>query len=217
MHLAHNQTDKTYHTALTTITTTPRAERTVWRQTHIATCMVVALLIIVCLEGILATQSFANGASDATSSAAPDFSLPSISDREQAISLADYRGRTVYLDFWSSWCLPCRDSLPLLGQLQADFAGEPFAVVTVNLDSYPRDGRSLMKEFGIDFPVASDIAWIVAKQFGLETLPAAFLINGAGQIRLDLPRLHHGSYDAIATVISSEINASRGAEEAKRG
>ena len=135
-----------------------------------------------------------------------DFTLPSIADRHQSIRLADYRGKTVYLDFWSSWCLPCRDSLPLLSKLQKTFAGEEFAVLTVNLDAHPSDGRHLMEKLQIDQPVASDVGWRVAKQFGLEVLPAAFLINADGSVRGRLPQLDNGSFAEVASIIGNAMD-----------
>ncbi len=135
-----------------------------------------------------------------------DFTLPSISDRHQSIRLADYRGKTVYLDFWSSWCLPCRDSLPLLGKLQGTFASEDFAILTVNLDAHPSDGRHLMEKLQIEQPAASDVGWRVAKQFGLEVLPAAFLIDADGSVRHRLPELNDESFAEVASIIDRALD-----------
>ena len=84
-----------------------------------------------------------------------DFSLPSINDPSELVRLADYQGKAVYLDFWSSWCAPCRESLPLLQTLQHDLRDQPFAVVTIHLDANPRDARKLMEEFSLSYPVAA--------------------------------------------------------------
>jgi cytochrome c biogenesis protein CcmG/thiol:disulfide interchange protein DsbE len=200
---AYNQTNKTYRTALTNDWTAPRAGRRGHRQVNTTAWMAAALLVVAPFAG------FAAGTSSATSptpQSATDFSLPSLANRDQSIRLADYRGKTVYLDFWSSWCLPCRESLPLLSRLQADFADNDFAVVTISLDSLPRDARALMQELGLNYPVASDIGWTVARQYGLQSLPAAFLITADGKIRLELPRLDQHSYPKIALAVKSAIN-----------
>jgi cytochrome c biogenesis protein CcmG/thiol:disulfide interchange protein DsbE len=140
---------------------------------------------------------------------APDFSLPAITDRNETITLSTYRGKAVYLDFWTSWCAPCRESLPLLGELHDQLAGEDFAIVTVNLDTYPADGRRLMNEFGIEYPVASDIAGVAADSFGAETLPAAYVIDGAGVIQPKLPRLNEQSMAEIKTSLLKLIEQER--------
>ncbi len=193
--LAYDQSNKTY-LARTSISAAGRVGR------RITTWILAYLLSTVALSAVSADSQ------DGTANAqpfVPDFSLPSITNPDQSISLADFRGTTVYLDFWSSWCLPCRESLPLLKQLQAQFAVEAFAVVTVNLDAHPRDGRKLMSELEIDYPVASDIAWRLAEQYGFETIPRGFLITADGQVRRELPRLNERTYGAVAALISSEI------------
>ena len=177
-----------------------RAASSSWRRVNRRVRLGCVLLALVPWTGAALANS-------ADAQPAADFSLPSITDRNLDIRLADYRGSTVYLDFWSSWCLPCRESLPLLGKLQEQLGHEDFAVITVNLDSYPSDGRSLMEKFAVDYPVASDIGWRVARQFGLQKLPAAFLISRDGAIRSPLPRLNNQSYQAIFSVIRSEIDA----------
>ena len=205
VHLADNQTNETYR-ALTHISNAARPSRRVrW-------CVVATWMAAIALS--VAPLSHADVDTDSAAFDA-NFKLPSITDRDQTVRLADYRGTTVYLDFWSSWCLPCRESLPLLGELQDEFAAQGFSVVTVNLDTFPGDGRKLMRELGIRYPVASDIGWRVAKQYGLETLPRGFLINAAGEVRLELPQLNRSSYSAVASLISAEITgnpASAGAE-----
>jgi len=140
---------------------------------------------------------------------APDFTLPAISNRDQAITLSAYRGKTVYLDFWSSWCAPCRESLPLLSELHGELAGDNFAIVAVNLDVHPADGRRLMKEFAIEYPVASDITGVAADRFGLSTLPAAYLIDAKGVIQTELPQLDKQNIAAIRTSVLELISLIR--------
>ena len=201
VHLADKQTDKAY-LALKSIGTA----RCAGRRASIANWVFACLLATLPLSPISADTPRQGPNGQAFTA---DFSLPSITNRDQNISLANFRGTTVYLDFWSSWCLPCRESLPLLKQLQAQFAADEFAVVTVNLDAHPRDGRKLMSELGVDYPVASDIAWRVAKQYGLETIPRGFLINSNGEVSQELPRLNEFTYRALAALISTEIAGNR--------
>jgi thiol-disulfide isomerase/thioredoxin len=137
----------------------------------------------------------------------PDFSLPAISDRNKTITLSAYRGKTVYLDFWSSWCAPCRESLPLLSELHDQLAGDDFAIVAVNLDAHPADGRRLMEQYAIKYPVASDITGIAADKFGLSTLPAAYLINDEGVVQPELPQMNEQNIAAIKTSLLELIDA----------
>jgi len=140
---------------------------------------------------------------------APDFTLPALSDRNLAITLSSYRGKTVYLDFWSSWCAPCRESLPLLSELYKQFAGEDFEIVAVNLDAHPADGRRLMAQHAIAYPVASDITGIAASKFGVSTLPAAYLINNEGVIQSELPQMDMQNFSAIRASLLELIEQAR--------
>ena len=128
---------------------------------------------------------------------APDFTLPAISDRNQTITLSAFRGKTVYLDFWSSWCAPCREALPLLNELREQLAGDDFEIVAVNLDAHPADGRRLMERYAITYPVASDITGIAISRFGATTLPAAYLISDEGVIQPELPPMDAQNLSAI--------------------
>lgn len=140
---------------------------------------------------------------------APDFTLPALVDRNVAITLSAYRGKTVYLDFWSSWCAPCRESLPLLRELHAQLAGDDFAIVAVNLDAVPADGRRLMEEYALEFPVASDVTGMAASRFGAATLPAAFLIDDQGVLQPELPKLNQQNLSAIRSSLSKLIKRER--------
>ncbi|MFP6816601.1 MAG: TlpA disulfide reductase family protein [Pseudomonadales bacterium] len=140
---------------------------------------------------------FADNSAERVSTLAPDFALPSISNRHETITLSAFRGKTVYLDFWSSWCAPCRESLPLLGELHEQFAGDEFEIVAVNLDAHPADGRDLMAQFDVAYPVASDITGVAADLFGVTTLPAAYLINAQGVIETELPKMDRQNISAI--------------------
>lgn len=138
---------------------------------------------------------------------APDFTLPAISDRNQSITLSAYRGKTVYLDFWSSWCAPCRESLPLLTELHDQLAGDDFQIVAVNLDTHPADGRRLMAQYAIQYPVASDITGMAASRFGAQTLPASYLIDREGVIQPELPPLNNHNVAEITSSLLALIAA----------
>ncbi|MDH3644881.1 MAG: TlpA family protein disulfide reductase [Gammaproteobacteria bacterium] len=159
--------------------------------------------------GILLSALVASASGFAGERLAPDFSLPAISDRDATITLSAYRGKTVYLDFWSSWCAPCRESLPLLSKLHQEFSGDDFQIVGVNLDALPADGRRIVEQYAIEYPVASDITGIAAQQFGASTLPAAFVINGDGVIQPELPQMDKQNISAIKASLLELIEQER--------
>jgi thiol-disulfide isomerase/thioredoxin len=114
--------------------------------------------------------------------AAPAFVLPAL-ESSASISLSDYKGKVVYLDFWASWCGPCRFSLPLLGELRDELKEQGFEVVAVDVDEDPEDGRRFLQKYPVSYPVASDPTGLYASDYELIGMPSSFLIDRQGVVR----------------------------------
>jgi peroxiredoxin len=112
---------------------------------------------------------------------APDFSAPGISGG--SVSLAAYKGKVVYLDFWASWCGPCAQSLPALDQLRKEFKPEDFQVVAVNVDRQPSLAKAFLKKRPVGYPSALDPAGGLPAKFGVDSMPTSFLIDRSGVVR----------------------------------
>ena len=134
------------------------------------------------------------------------FVLPALSDRDVEIRSEDFTGQIVYLDFWSSWCGPCRDSLELLGRLQKQFKNDQFSVIAINLDRFPVDGRRVLEKIDVSYPIASDIGWKVANLYGIDAVPAAFLIGKEGQVLSNMPELNENNFLNIVAAIDEELH-----------
>ena len=113
----------------------------------------------------------------------PDFTLPRLERNPGLITLSDYHGKVVYLDFWDSWCATCRESLPELAKLRNEFPRDDFEIIAVNLDTDPRDGMRFIARHPVGYPVASDPSPRSAEIFGLTSLPTAILIDRDGIVR----------------------------------
>ncbi len=114
---------------------------------------------------------------------APMFSLPALQGGE-AVSLEQFRGKVVYLDFWASWCGPCRQSLPMLDALRAEIGNDRFEVVAINLDEKPEQGLAFLAQFPVRYPVLFDAPKQTPRDYQLQGMPSAFLIDAQGYIRL---------------------------------
>jgi peroxiredoxin len=112
---------------------------------------------------------------------APDFLLEQVEGGETRLS--DYRGRPVVLNFWASWCRPCRQEMPLLVEASERYAGDGLVVIGLNL----QEGRSLIEPFaedyGIEFPLLIDRDGEVGDRYRLLGLPTTYFIDADGVIR----------------------------------
>jgi thiol-disulfide isomerase/thioredoxin len=113
--------------------------------------------------------------------AAPPLELHDLEGRLHR--LEDYRGRVVLINFWATWCEPCREEMPSMNRLRASLAGRPFEVLAINLaESEPRI-RRFLEQLPLDFPVLMDRDSAVAKAWRARLLPVSFLVDPNGSIR----------------------------------
>lgn len=98
------------------------------------------------------------------------------------LRLADLKGQVVYLDFWASWCGPCRKSFPWLHDMQQEFAAKGFRIVAVNLDKQRRAAEKFLKKYPANFTIAFDPEGQIASQFKVSGMPSSFLIDRQGNI-----------------------------------
>ncbi|MCP5334391.1 MAG: TlpA family protein disulfide reductase [Oceanospirillaceae bacterium] len=114
---------------------------------------------------------------------APDFKL-SLLDGSKSVKLSDYRGQVVYLDFWASWCGPCRQSLPAMNSLQTELFRKGFTVLAVNVDEDANAAKAFLKQFPVNYPVVADAQGATPDKFGLQGMPTSYLIDKNGKIAL---------------------------------
>jgi peroxiredoxin len=119
----------------------------------------------------------------------PPFALEDLAGRTHR--LADYRGKVVLVNFWATWCEPCRDEMPSLARLQAALADRPFTVLAVNLDEPVSRIRKFIARTPLNFPVLLDRDAVVAKAWRARILPATYLVGRDGRIR----QVHFGELD----------------------
>jgi thiol-disulfide isomerase/thioredoxin len=99
------------------------------------------------------------------------------------IDLEDFRGRVVYLDFWASWCAPCRQSFPWMQAMKDAYEGQGLAVVAVNLDQYHADAERFLAKFHPNFNVRFDPQGEIAERFKIHGMPTSVIIDRHGVLR----------------------------------
>jgi thiol-disulfide isomerase/thioredoxin len=111
---------------------------------------------------------------------APDFSLPQLSG--QQLHLSEYRGKLVLLDFWATWCDPCREEIPHFVELQNKYRDQGLQIVGISMDDGPEPVRDFYQSFKMNYPVVMGNATTGELYGGVLGLPIAFLIGRDGRI-----------------------------------
>ena len=97
--------------------------------------------------------------------------------------LAHYRGKVVLVNFWATWCAPCREEMPSIERLRQSLADRPFVVLAVNVGESGRTAREFAAKVPVGFPLLLDRDTRIAKSWGAKLLPATFIIGPDGAIR----------------------------------
>lgn len=103
-----------------------------------------------------------------------------LSDFESQV--ARHKGKVIYVDFWASWCIPCRKSFPWMNDMQAKYADKNFTILSVNLDAESDLAEKFLKETPAQFPIFYDPKGKVARAFKLKGMPSSFIMNKEGKI-----------------------------------
>ena len=112
--------------------------------------------------------------------AAPDFTLPDPGGRK--VSLKDYRGKVVFLNFWATWCEFCREELPAMERLYREFKDKGLEVVAVNIKDKREDALAFVKKNKLSFPIAMDPEGDIGLLYGAFATPTVYLIDRNGVV-----------------------------------
>jgi thiol-disulfide isomerase/thioredoxin len=135
----------------------------------------------------------------------PAWELPLIANGEGTLSNTSFLGRVTYLDFWASWCGPCRLSLPALNRLNADFSPDEFAVVAISVDYVDEDALDFLSRYPVDYPVAIDKTGDSGRAFAVSGMPSGYLIGRDGLIREVHVGFRKGDEEALRARIAALI------------
>ena len=137
---------------------------------------------------------------------APAFTAPAVGGGE--ISLAAYRGKVVYLDFWATWCGPCAQSLPAIDDLRDEFADSDFRVLAINVDRQKGAAQTFLRRRPVSYPSGLDPQGEIPVRFGVQTMPTSFLIDRDGVVR----HVHRGFRTSDVPELRRKIQALLGAD-----
>ena len=130
---------------------------------------------------------------------APDFTLRGADGRN--LRLAEQRGQVVLVNFWASWCGPCKQEMPQLNRLYDKYRGAGFVMLGVNIDDDARVGAATAARWGVKFPVLLDADKTVSRLYDMGSMPATVLIDRDGRVRY----LHRGYREGVEEAYERQI------------
>ncbi len=136
----------------------------------LSTCLVLLAFWVV------AATAFADGAAE---SEIVDIEIPTL---DGAIKTADLRGQVVYIDFWASWCVPCRQSFPWLNSMLEKYQDQGLTIIGINVDKDATFAAEFLAETPAKFPIAYDPKATLAELFELTAMPSAFIVSREGEL-----------------------------------
>lgn len=159
------------------------------------------LVLLALAAGLLVILGSAPGLALSAGSPAPEIGLDDLKGR--SIHMAKLRGRVVVVDFWATWCGPCKQEMPVLDRLYRKYRKEGLVVVGVSQDRDASNVRSFLQQRPVSFPIVHDEDHQVAKRYRPSKMPSSYVIDRKGMVR----HVHHGYSAGDAARFEREIKA----------
>lgn len=147
-------------------------------------------------------------------SAAPSqqqsFCTPDKFGSSEKLNFNELPGRFIYIDFWASWCEPCRESFPFLNDLKKQFESKGVTVVGINVDKHSEDAVKFMNGNKPNFIIASDTGGACAKTMNLKAMPSSYILNQAGEVVYEQKGFRRADIDKIKEKIQQLLDGNEG-------
>ena len=156
-----------------------------------------SLRVIACAVFAVVASTASSAIAPAT--AAPDFTLNAMGGPN--LRLKEQRGRVVMVNFWATWCAPCRQEMPHLNRLYEKYRGAGFVLLGVNVDDDAAQAAGVASKLGVKFPVLPDSDKRVSRQYDLSAMPSTVLIDRDGRVRY----LHRGYQNGYENTYDKQI------------
>ena len=134
----------------------------------------------------------------------PSFKARTI-DGSKSVSLDEYRGKVVLVDFWASWCPPCLKSLPKYNDLRREIGTTNFEIVAINVDENTEDAKKFLQKHPVSYPVAKDPKGILPGVFGVKAMPTSYLVDKNGVVQYVHAAFKDGDIEKIKKEIEKLI------------
>ena len=143
--------------------------------------MSIRVLSMLAALGCLFAAPVGQAAMPKVGTVAPDFTLKSSNGKN--LRLSEHRGEVVMINFWATWCGPCREEMPLLNRLHEKYRKAGFTLLGVNVDDKPQAAKDMARQLGIGFPVLFDSDKQLSRRYDIDAMPSTLLIDRDGKVR----------------------------------
>ncbi len=128
-------------------------------------------------------------------------SCPAILKDGSSLNLEEFKGKVIFLDFWATWCPPCKKSMPFLNALHKELLKHGFQVLAINVDEDSRIAKKFLNQYPVNYPVAMDPTGQCPEKYNVLAMPSAYLIDRQGIVRY----IHLGFRDGDKNEIRHRI------------
>ncbi|VAW78316.1 hypothetical protein MNBD_GAMMA13-676 [hydrothermal vent metagenome] len=136
-----------------------------------------------------------------TEGPAPDFALKNNSGKN--LRLSEFRGEVVMINFWASWCAPCRQEMPLLEELYSQYQPMGFTILGVNVEEDSSKAKQMLRDIPVSFPILFDNNSKVSKLYNVVAMPSTVLVDRNGNVRY----LHQGYKPGYEDAYQQQVRA----------
>jgi len=159
--------------------------------------MLPVMLIVTLASAMLITGCTASPETATVGQTAPDFKLENLDG--ESISLSDFKGKAVLINFWATWCDPCTSEMPYLQEIYEEWSGRELVLLAVNRGESPAKVKDFMEKLNLSFPVLLDAKTAVAQKYNVSGIPTTFFIDKDGIIQVKII----GAFSSTAQIESS--------------
>jgi thiol-disulfide isomerase/thioredoxin len=132
---------------------------------------------------------------------------PAASPDDDPLGLDLLKGKVVYVDFWASWCAPCRESFPWMNRMQSELGHDGLVIIAVNVDREHADAEQFLRSHAAQFRIVYDPQGRLPEKFGVRGMPTSFLIDRNGHIQLRHEGFFIKDSDALARQVRTLVLA----------
>jgi cytochrome c biogenesis protein CcmG/thiol:disulfide interchange protein DsbE len=147
---------------------------------HVRWSRLIVWAVVLGLLGMIGWKLWQSSLAQVSSGSAPDFSLTTFDG--QTFRLSDQRGKVVVINFWASWCIPCREEAPVLEATWNEYRDRGVVFVGVDYLDTETEARKYMAEFDLTYPNGPDVGTRIATLYRIKGVPETFFVNAAGEL-----------------------------------